>query len=402
MNKAESERLDSLFSQKGMQITEHPEEADVIILNTCVVRQHAENRAINKLDSLRAIKKANPQTLLAVTGCWVGTNPEEMRKSYPYVDYFFKAGEAPPWQSRDEWVRALPEKPGITEYVPIIQGCNNFCAYCIVPYRRGRETSRPITEILSEVKEIVTRGTREVTLLGQNVNSYGLDLPDKSDLATLLTKLSQIEDLWRIRFLTNHPKDMSLNLIETAATLEKVCPAFNIPVQAGSNVVLQAMGRGYTISDYRQLVSLIRAKIKGVALSNDIIVGFPTETAANFQETVDLLTDLQFDTVHVAAYSPRAGTRAAREMPDDVLPDEKKRRLQIIEKLQEEIAGNINAGLKDLITEVLVEGKEGEKWQGRTKTDKIVFFSDDADWLGKRVNIKIERTSPWSLQGKRS
>ncbi|MDD5189804.1 MAG: MiaB/RimO family radical SAM methylthiotransferase [Dehalococcoidales bacterium] len=399
MNKAESERLSSLFSQKGMQPTIHPDEADLVILNTCVVRQHAEERVVNKLHSLRTFKKANPQMLLAVTGCWVDANPAQMSKSFPYVDYFFKPGEAPPWQNIEDWRRAIPEKPGVTAYVPIIQGCNNFCAYCIVPYRRGREKSRPLAEIVSEVQALVERGTREVTLLGQNVNSYGQDLPDKPDLAQLLTALQATEGLWRIRFLTNHPKDMSLHLIETVANLPKVCPAFNIPIQAGSDTVLQNMRRGYRADDYRRLVAEIRAKIKGVALSNDIIVGFPDETAAQFQETVDLLRELKLDAVHVAAYSPRSGTIAAREMPDDISAAEKKRRLHIIEQLQEEIGGQINATLQDNIVEVLVEGREGEKWYGRTRTDKIVFFRDTADWHGKLVSIRIERTSPWSLQG---
>mgnify|MGYP001197090613 CR=1 FL=1 len=399
MNKAESERLASLFSQKGMQATEHIDEADVVVINTCVVRQHAEERVVNKLHSLRSFKKANPQMLLAVTGCWVDANPDQLLKAFPYVDYFFKAGEAPPWQERGQWAQALPEKPGVTAYVPIIQGCNNFCAYCIVPYRRGREKSRALDEIVCEVKALVDRGTREVTLLGQNVDSYGHDLPEKPELADLLTELNKIDGLGRIRFLTNHPKDMNQRLISTIPRLSKVCEAFNIPVQAGSDAILKSMRRGYTVADYRQLIAGIRATIKGVALSNDIIVGFPTETAAQFQQTVTLLEELKFDTVHVAAYSPRAGTLAAREMKDDVPPQEKKRRLQIIEKLQEEIAGKINGALQNTIAAVLVEGKDDEKWYGRTRTDKIVFFKDDADWTGKIVNIKIERTSPWSLQG---
>jgi tRNA-2-methylthio-N6-dimethylallyladenosine synthase len=399
MNKAESEKLAALFSQKGMQATDHPDEADLVVLNTCVVRQHAEERVVNKLHSLRSFRKANPQMVLAVTGCWVDSNPEQLRNSFPYVDYFFKAGEAPPWQSLEDWQRALPEKSGITAYVPIIQGCNNFCSYCIVPYRRGREKSRPLAEVVCEVKERVKRGTREVTLLGQNVNSYGHDLPEKPKLADLLTELDKIDDLWRIRFLTNHPKDMDQGLIATISTLDKVCRSFNIPVQAGSDEILKAMHRGYNVNDYRQLVSEIRARIKGVVLSNDIIVGFPGETESQFQETVNLIEELRFDTVHVAAYSPRSGTIAAREMADNVLPGEKKRRLQVLEKLQEDIAGKINAELKQRVVEVLVEGKESEKWYGRTKTDKIVFFRDTGDWTGKLVNIKIERTSPWSLQG---
>jgi tRNA-2-methylthio-N6-dimethylallyladenosine synthase len=250
------------------------------------------------------------------------------------------------------------------------------------------------------VWELVRRGTREVTLLGQNVDSYGHDLPDKPELADLLTELNTIDGLWRIRFLTNHPKDMSRRLIDTIARLDKVCPAINIPAQAGSNEILKLMRRGYTIEQYRRLIGEIREKIPAVALSNDVIVGFPSETEAQFQETVSLLTDLKFDTVHIAAYSPRPGTIAAREYSDDVPAADKKRRLQTLEKLQEDIAAEINARLLEQAIEVLMEGKEKGKWYGRTKTDKIVFFSSDNNWLGKLAILEIERTSPWSLQGR--
>ena len=230
--------------------------------------------------------------------------------------------------------------------MPIIQGCNNFCAYCVVPYRRGREKSRPLSEIICEVKELVQRGTKEVTLLGQNVDSYGHDLPEKPELADLLTELNGIDGLYRIRFLTNHPKDMSRRLIKTVAHLEKVCKNITLPAQAGSNEILKAMRRGYTIEDYKRLVNEIRREIPDVGLVSDIIVGFPSETEAQFQQTVDLLTELRFDTVHLAAYSPRPGTIAARELTDDVPQDEKKRRLVILEKLQENIVTEINAKVK--------------------------------------------------------
>ena len=400
MNKAESERLACLFERDGLKPTDHAEEADFIVVNTCVVRKHAEDRVTNKLHSLKSLKKSNPAIELAVTGCWVDSNMDKLKKEYPHIDYFFKAGECPPWQKPDKWTQALPLHPQVTAYVPIIQGCNNFCAYCIVPYRRGREKSRPVSEVVCEVREFVKRGTREVTLLGQNVDSYGHDLLDKPDLADLLAQLNTIEGLWRIRFLTNHPKDMSRRLIDAISTLDKVCPALNIPAQAGSNEILKLMKRGYTIEQYRNLIKEIREKIPGVALSNDIIVGFPTETELQFQESVGLLTDLRFDTVHIAAYSTRAGTIAAREYKDDVAATEKKRRLQILEQLQESIAAEINARLLEQKVEVLVEGKQKGKWYGRTITDKIVFFNSNDDWYGKLAILDIERISPWSLQGR--
>ncbi len=399
MNKAESDRIAGLFSTRGMQPTEHADEADIVIINSCVVRDHAEARVVNKLHRLRAIKQANPNMLIAVTGCWVQPDTAPLHRLFPFVDHYFKPGDPPPWENQAVWRQSLSPDPGVTAYVPVIQGCNNFCSYCIVPYRRGREKSRPLEDILSETRELVKRGVREVTLLGQNVDSYGHDLPQKPDLSDLLTELDGIDDLWRIRFLTNHPKDMSQRLIETAARLPKVCEAFNIPAQSGNDAILKLMRRRYTIKKYKKLIHEIRSKIKDTALSSDIIVGFPTETPAQFEETRSFIEEMRFDMVHVAAYSPRPGTIAARDFPDDVLPEEKKHRLQIVEQLQKNIATEINRQLQGKTVEVLVEGQKAQKWYGRTRSDKIVFFRDHNDCFGKRVKIKIERTGPWSLQG---
>jgi tRNA-2-methylthio-N6-dimethylallyladenosine synthase len=281
-----------------------------------------------------------------------------------------------------------------------MQGCNNFCSYCIVPYRRGRERSRLRAEIAGEVKELVHRGVKEVILLGQNVDSYGHDLPDKPELADLLSELNTIDGLARIRCLTNHPKDMSPRLIEAIASLDKVCKEISLPVQSGNNDILKAMRRGYTVEHYRQLITEIRSSIPGVALSTDVIVGFPSESEPQFQQTVSLLSELRFDIVHVAAYSPRPGTIASREFEDDVLAAEKRQRLNRIEQLQERIAAEINSQLLEKATEVLVEGKKDSKWWGRTRSGKLVFFSDNNELLGQLIKIRIEKTSPWSLQGK--
>ena len=399
MNKAESERLGSSLEQLGYQSVDTAEEADLIVLNSCVVRQGAENRVINKLNALKTLKKTQPGITLAVTGCLVNSDTDSIKESFPYVDYFFKAGDYPPWLEKPASLPVLPRHPSPSTYIPIIQGCNNFCTYCIVPYRRGRERSRPVSEITGEVRELVRRGTKEVTLLGQNVDSYGHDLADKPDLADLLAELNNIEGLARIRFLTNHPKDMSLKLIKAIAHLDKVCEQISLPLQAGNNDILKAMRRGYTAEQYRQLVSQIRNKIPGVALSTDVIVGFPSESAPQFQQTADLLSEIKFDTVHVAAYSPRTGTIASRELRDNVPTAEKKERLNTIERLQERIATEINAQLLDKTVEILVEGKVKDKWQGRTRSDKLVFFNDDSDCMGQLINIRINKTSPWSLQG---
>jgi tRNA-2-methylthio-N6-dimethylallyladenosine synthase len=244
----------------------------------------------------------------------------------------------------------------------------------------------------------VGRGVKEVTLLGQNVDSYGHDLTEKPELADLLQKVNAIDGLLRIRFLTNHPKDMSDRLIDTIAVLDKVCEQINLPVQAGNDEILRAMNRGYTAEQYLNLINRIREKIPGVALSTDVIVGFPSESQAQFRQTADLLSGVKFDTVHIAAYSTRTGTAAAK-LEDNIPPAEKKERLDIIEKLQEKIATEINARLQGETIEILVEGRKRGKWYGRTRTDKLVFFSNDGDCAGQLIRVRIDKTSPWSLQG---
>ena len=259
--------------------------------------------------------------------------------------------------------------------------------------------SRPIGEIVREVEELVRRGIKEVTLLGQNVDSYGHDLPGHPDLADLLNELSSKDDLVRIRFLTNHPKDISLKLIDTVASLNKVCEHLELPVQGGDDDILRAMRRGYTMERYRELVHTIRRKIPRISLSTDIIVGFPGETEEQFEHSLSLLEEIRFDVVHVAAYSPRPGTIAWREYKDDIPSMVKKERLNKIEELQAAVASEINSQLQGRQVEVLVEGKKKGKWLGRTRSNKLVFFEDAGNWLGQLARIQIEKTSPWSLRG---
>ena len=399
MNKAESARIASLLEQQGYQAAGSTDDADVVVLNSCVVRQSAESKVVNKLHVLRRLKKARPDLVIALTGCLVGSDEVALRKAYPHVDHFFRPGELPEWLTHPPDSVPLPETASVSVYVPIIQGCNNFCTYCIVPYRRGREHSRPVNDIMREIEGLVRRGAKEVVLLGQNVDSYGHDLPDKSDLADLLGRVNGIDGLLRIRFLTNHPKDMSSKLIDRVATLDKVCRHISLPVQAGDDDVLAAMRRGYTVAHYRQLVAEIRERVPGVALSTDLIVGFPGETETQFQHSVDLLTELKFDAVHAACYSPRSGTVAAREFTDDVSREQKSRRLGIIEQLQQGILTEINVGLLGQAVEVLVDGRAKGKWRGRTQSDKLVFFSGPGDFLGRLVKTTVTRTGPWSLQG---
>ncbi|HEY49339.1 MAG TPA: tRNA (N6-isopentenyl adenosine(37)-C2)-methylthiotransferase MiaB [Dehalococcoidia bacterium] len=405
MNKADSDELATGLQRLGYRFVSSVEDADIVIINSCVVRQSAENSVISKLNSLLPLKDRNPDKVVALTGCMVDQDTAELKRRFPYVDLFLKPGESAalmelagvrsPEPAQN--IAPLPTPP--SSFVTIIEGCDNFCSYCIVPYRRGKEKSRPVTEVFTQVESLVERGTREVTLLGQNVDSYGHDLPDRPSLADLLMELNSIAGLVRIRFLTSHPKDMNEELIQAVASLDKVCEYFSLPVQAGDDGVLQAMGRGYTVQQYRDLVEKIHTIVPGVAISTDVIVGFPGETEKQFQGTLDLLSATRFDTVHVAAYSPRPGTLASREFEDDIPLFEKRRRLHQVEELQKAVASEINARLLGQTVEILVEGEKKKRWWGRTRTGKLVFFDNDADRLGQLVEVEIEKTSPWSLQG---
>ncbi|MBU0495728.1 MAG: tRNA (N6-isopentenyl adenosine(37)-C2)-methylthiotransferase MiaB [Chloroflexi bacterium] len=418
MNKADSARLIEALEDRGYAPAPALEEADVVILNTCVVRESAERRVEGRLNSLKGLKRRRPEVFIGVMGCFVGADRAALARRFPHADAFFTVEEL------DDFLALVPnlatllpslagqqessitrsasspraDAVGITAYVPIIYGCDNFCSYCIVPYRRGRERSRPPAEIVADVASLVSRGVREVTLLGQNVDSYGHDLPDRLDLADLLAQVHEVPDLWRIRFLTSHPKDMSDRLIDAVAALPKVCEAINLPVQAGDDDVLHAMRRGYTVAHYRDLVARMRARIPDLALTTDVIVGFPGETDQQFQHTYDLLAQTRFDQVHVAAYSPRSGTAAAR-LPDDVQPEEKERRRVAVEELQTGIARTINATYLGRTVEVLVEDRHQGQWRGRTRTDKLVFFADEEDWPGRLARVEIIHAGPWSLRG---
>lgn len=409
MNKAESQRIAAYLELLGYQLAPAPQNADLIVLNTCVVRQSAEDKVLGTISYLKGIKNGNPHLPILVTGCFVNSKVEQLERRFPHIDLFFKPGDYPEllnWaQKRGIAVSKTDINLPLTKhatpdaFVPIIQGCNNFCSYCIVPYRRGGEKSRPLMDIVHEVNKLVKCGTKEVTLLGQNVNSYGHDLPSQPDLSDLLAELYNIDGLARIRFLTNHPKDMSQKLIKTIVSLDKVCEHISLPFQAGDNDILRAMRRGYTIEQYWQLVSTIRNYIPEVALSTDAIVGFPGETDGQFEQTLALLSEIRFDTVHVAAYSPRPGTIASRKYQDNVPPEIKKERLNKIEALQAKIAAEINSRLRGRIVEVLVEGKKRGKWYGRARSNKLVFFENDDDCSGQLVNVTINTTSPWALQG---
>jgi len=409
MNRAESLEMAGLLKLSGHQQVKTARQADIAVLNTCVVRQNAENKVSGMLGYIKGIKALNPGLRIVVTGCFVEPDTAALKKAFPYVDYFFQPGMSGQFEdwlagqslaSRPDGVSS-PNQAGnsVVTYIPVIQGCNNYCSYCIVPYRRGSEKSRPAAEILDEAAAAVAKGTREIILLGQNVNAYGHDLGQDIDLCRLLRQLHEIPDLLRIRFLTNHPKDMSSSLIEAMASLPKICRHVCLPLQAGDDRILKAMNRHYTFDQYRSLIHEMRKKVPGIAISTDLIVGFPGETDGQFLNSLRAIEELRFDVVHTAAYSPRSGTKADMEFADDVADEIKKQRLHRVESLQEAIATEINTGLTGTIMQVLVEGEKDCKWYGRTYSDKLVFFTAQHDLLGKLVKVEIVSASPWALRG---
>ena len=409
MNKADSERLGSALDQMSLSPVESPEEADVVIVNSCVVRKSAEDKVTGMLSRLNGSKKSNPDQVIALMGCMVGPRQEKLQKQFPHVDVFMRPQDYDPLLQLiglktgidpDGCVGDLTATPGVTAFIPIIHGCDKFCSFCIIPYRRGREVSRTINDIVRETELLVERGVKEVTLLGQNVDSYGHDFDKKTDLADLLIALNDVHKLKRVRFLTSHPNDMSDRIIDTVAQLDKVCEHFNLPFQAGDDVVLERMRRGYTNKQYRVLVDKIRNRIPTVSMSTDLIVGFSGETDEQFEKSVEMIRDMKFDKVHSASYSVREGTIASRAMPDDVSFEDKKARLKAIDDLQKGIQENVNSKLNGTVQEVLVENEKNDILEGRTKNDKIVRLSGVGNSIGGIVEVKIQKTGPWSLSGK--
>jgi tRNA-2-methylthio-N6-dimethylallyladenosine synthase len=420
MNKVDSDRVAATLRARGYLPAEREEDADIVILNSCAVRESAERRVSGKLGNLLQRKRENPELVLGLTGCSVSPDFEATKKRFRGADLYFQPTRIDQMVEQLDRVWPEPTDPGIlacwqeqkgtTEdrgplaFVPISNGCDKFCTYCIVPYRRGRERSRAVFEIVEECGSLVKRGVREITLLGQRVNAYGRDFKDGTDLADLLVLVNDIPGLARLRFLTSYPKDMSDKLIETIAGLDKVCEHIHLPVQAGNDQVLENMRRGYTRDDYLRLIERIRAAAPGIAISTDIIVGFPGETEEHYQDTLSLMREVRFSTVYSAAYSPRPGTLAAR-WGDDVAAEVKKDRLQRLDALQTEIALEQHRALKGGTVEILVESSESARkdvpqWRGRTRQNRQVFFPRDGEnLLGRTVQVRIEKVSPWAMQG---
>jgi tRNA-2-methylthio-N6-dimethylallyladenosine synthase len=424
MNVADSRKLAAGLDRAGFSSTELIDEADLVVLNTCSVREHAEDRAIGQLGRLKKQRQRGRDFTIAVMGCMVGPRHDDLRRRFPYVDVFARPQEFAPILGAvgvedtggEFWPTTFAEPDSVTAFVPVVHGCDKFCTYCIVPYRRGREKSRTIEDIRNEVEHYCARGVREITLLGQTVEAYGHDLATGRkrratngnaagaashggpDLGDLMRAIHDAPGLARIRFLTSYPKDMTARIADAVADLPKVCENFNIPIQSGDDDVLARMRRGYTVDEYLEKFELVRARVPAAAMVTDVIVGFCGETDAEFLNTYDLLERLRFDKVHVAAYSPRPGTIAHRTMPDDVPPEVKQERLHAIEQLEGRISLEINRALLDSAQEVLVETRKEGRWTGRTRTGKLVHFKGDAG-PGDLVDVRIERATAWSLQG---
>lgn len=426
MNDHDSEVIRGLLLSLGYAETEEVEEADLILYNTCCVRENPERKVYGHMAGYKRLKEAKPHLLIGICGCMTQQKEERQNilRELPHVDLMFGThnihrlpellaraeggervvevwDEAPYEEEGQDFRENLPVERShrLKAFVNIIYGCTNFCTYCIVPYVRGKEHSRLPESILTEVEGLVEAGYKEVTLLGQNVNAYGKDLSIDTSFSQLLTELNAIEGLARIRFTTSHPRDLGPDLIDALAGLDKVCEHLHLPVQAGSSRVLRRMNRGYTREQYLDLVQKVRQAVPEIALTTDIIVGFPGETEGDFQETLSLVEEVRFDSAFTFIYSPREGTPAAR-FADQVPEEVKKERIYRLIELQNKISAEHIQGLVGTKQEVLVEGTDGQGLVGRTRTNRQVHFAGSQELMGELVTVEITEAGTWTLRGR--
>lgn len=423
MNERDTEILAGMLQDIGYVQTETEAEADLVLLNTCSVRETAENKVWGKMGELTHLKAANPDVILGICGCMTQQPAiaERIKEKVPHMDIVFgthnihvlpdlirrvKEERGPiveVWASEGAIVENLPtaRAEGVKAFVTIMYGCNNFCTYCIVPHVRGRERSRQVKDIVSEITRLAQEGYKEITLLGQNVNSYGKDFESKVDFADLLVEVNKIEGVERIRYTSSHPRDFTDKLIQTIPQCDKVCESIHLPVQAGSNRILQKMNRGYNREYYLELVEKIKSTIPGVTISTDLIVGFPGETEEDFQDTLDLLSQVKYQIAYTFVYNKRTGTPAA-EYTEQVDEDTKKDRIQRLISFQNDISLAGNRQDEGQVVEILVEGPSRtnpEVLTGRTRTNRIVNFSGPQHLIGQLVNVKITLAKTWNLEG---
>jgi len=414
MNVADSDSMALHLTRIGMLSTDKRDEADIIVLNTCTVRKQAELKAFTFIGWLKPLKEKNPQLKIVVAGCAAQRLGKKIQKKFAFVDLVVGANDVDKFpdiinaafgysgETVSHTFFPLSAQSLVSAFVTIIRGCDNFCSYCIVPHVRGRENSRPVADIMAEVRALAQRGVRDVTLLGQNVNSYAGTGRDGTvtDFSDLLRAVSTVEGIRRIRFTTNHPKDLSDKLIQIMATTDTICKHVHLPLQSGSDRILNEMNRKYTAADYSRLVSKLRAAVPDISLTTDIMVGFPGETEEDFQETVRLVEATGFNSLFAYKYSPREGT-ASFGLKDDIPPETKEERLDMILALANRISKQKNAGFIDTLQDVLVEKKEGRFCTSRTDTNtKVYFFTDDPDLaIGQFVQVKITECRITTLVG---
>ena len=423
MNEEDSEKLSGMLKRVGYTKTENKEDAGIILFNTCCVRENAENKVFGNLGSLKHLKKENPDLIIGICGCMMQQEgmADKILKKFPYVNIVFGTHNAykfPEYLNRvktegvqikeifnkeTDIVEGLPidRESNVKAFVTIMYGCNNFCTYCIVPYVRGRERSRKPEDILNEVRELVAQGYKEITLLGQNVNSYGKGLEEEVDFAKLLRMINEIEGLERVRFMTSHPKDLTHDVIMAIKECDKLCEQIHLPVQSGSNSILKKMNRHYTKEYYLDLIKKIKEEIPGVTLTTDIIVGFPGETEEDFQETLELVKEVGYSSAFTFIYSRRNNTPADM-MLNQVSEEDKHHRFnRLIAAVNERVIAQ-NKAEEGNILEVLVEGNsknDAEKLTGRTRTGRLVNFTGENVNVGELVNVKITRAQNFSLIG---
>ncbi|GBE41546.1 (Dimethylallyl)adenosine tRNA methylthiotransferase MiaB [bacterium BMS3Bbin09] len=426
MNVHDSEKIAGIFSEVGHEKSVDTGDADVIVLNTCSIREKAEHKFYSDLGRLKKAKTDNPNLKIAVAGCIAQQEGEKLFKRFPYIDFVFGPNNIDSLQKlingellstlkhqQSTFIDVNPDYPsmifpmkragGVKAWVSIMYGCDNFCAYCVVPYTRGRERSRPSADIYREAEKLAADGFKEINLLGQNVNSYGRKLDEEIDFPELLSKLHEIDGIERIRFVTSHPKDFSEKLIKAMKDLPKVCNHMHLPIQAGSDKVLSLMNRKYTYNEYKEKIDLLKSNVPDIAITTDIIVGFPGETDEDFRLTMKALSEIEYDGAFAFKYSRRPGTKAL-ELPDHVDEDIKSERLASVQKLQETISYKKNKELEGKTLEILVEGSSDtneEKLTGRTTTNKIVNYHGERLDIGNMVNIRILEAKQYSLYGEK-
>ncbi len=419
MNKSDSERILGIMSHFGYEECDNENLADLLIVNTCAIRQLSVDKAYSRLGNWGRIKKEKKQQgipiKIGICGCVAQLEKENLFKKFPYLDLIFgtrNITQLPELLKEIEEKRicAASDKPilennydikrtqSINAWLPIMEGCDNFCSYCVVPYTRGRERSRTIESVLKEAKEIISQGYKEITLLGQNVDSYGKNLEDGTNFAKLLKALDNLKGNFRIRFTSSYPTDITDEVIETVKNSKKICECFHIPMQSGNDRILKEMNRRYNVEQYRNIVDKIRKNIKNVTITSDFIAGFPSETEEEFNDTLKIIDELELDYSNTAAYSPRPFTKAGKMVNQFIDEEEKRKRLQILNEKVKAASLKSNEKYIDSLLEVLIDNVKDGVYQGRTRNNKVVHLIDNKDYeIGQFVNARIKRVSTWCM-----